>query len=192
MSTHKTRPLPNGRNGFTLVEILIVLAIIATVLAIGLPAIERVTQQRTASAARKFVGLVRSMRNDSILLSSIHRLNIDLEKAEWIVEEQKEHRAIQDSKGRSGDSGSGNFEPAEKYSKKATPLPSGTQFLGIMKEGEGLVQQGRVMIHFFPNGYNEGAILYLGRTGDKNVSFSIKIPVTGKVELLPGAVQTFQ
>src|SRR5580700_4277313 len=74
-----TKRLPSRRQlgGFTLIEILIVLGIISMVMAMGLPAIERVTYQRVNSTTRKFIGLVRTIRNDSILLNLVQRLAID-------------------------------------------------------------------------------------------------------------------
>lgn len=181
------------RRGFTLLEILLVLAIIAMVMALGLPAIQRVTYQRINSTTRKFVGLIRTVRNDAVLLNSMYRLVIDLDHKQYWIENQREAKLLDDTvpdkkkKPKKGEEAPpSNFNLAPKYSKEPMPMPDGVVFDGVFKEREGLVKEGRVYIHFFANGFNEPAILYLKRDGNKNISYSLVIRSTsGKVDILP-------
>lgn len=197
-TTTSNRSDRSKRSGFTLIEILIVLAIIATVMAIGLPAISRITYQKINSTTRKFVGLIRTVRNDSILLTNIYRIAFDLDKNTWWVEGQRELRSLEPPPSnkirRNQDQPPpSNFQIVEKYSKKPVPMPEGVAFVGILKEDLALQTKGISYIHFFPNGFNEQAILYIARRGDQpGKGYSIVIRATsGRVEILPKFVQSF-
>ncbi len=195
-----TRTISSKSRGFTLLEILLVMAIIAMVMALGLPAIQRVTYQRINSTTRKFVGLVRTVRNDAVLLNTIYRLAIDMDKKTYWIESQREAKRINEStedtrkkkKGKKGEEPPSNFVMAPKYSKEPIPFPDGVAFDGVFKEREGLINEGTAYIHFFPSGFNEQAILYLKRTGSKTVSYSLVIrPTSGKVDIFQEAVANF-
>lgn len=196
-----TQALFNQR-GFTLIEILIVVAIISMVMAMGLPALQRVTYQRVASTTRKFVGLTRTVRNDAVLLNKVHRLVINLDKNQWWVESQKQFELLASvdpdapkPKQKIGDKDKeppSNFTIADKYSKTPTDLPGGVAFGGVLKEGEPFYQKGVAYIHFFPNGYNDQAILYVRKDGAEQDSYSVVIkPTGGKVDIEGGHVGKF-
>jgi Tfp pilus assembly protein FimT len=174
------------------------MAIIAAVMAIGLPAIQRVTYQRINSTTRKFVGLIRTVRNDAVLLNNIYRLTIDLDKKTYWIETQREQALLSepvavDPKKKSVAGSSSNFNMAPKYSKKPLPMPDGVAFDGVLKEKEGLIKEGMAYVHFFPNGFNEQAVLYLKREGTDVVSYSLVIrPTSGKVDIYPQKVTSFE
>jgi len=190
------KPQPS-QAGFTLIEILIVLGIISLVMSIGLPAIQRVTYQQVNSTTRKFVGTVRTIRNDAILLNTVHRLAFDLDHRSWWVERQKqllpigeaEAQNLPQKKKKEGEEPevgpTGNFEYAPKYSSKAIALPPGVAMAGVLKEQEGLRGEGVVYIHFFPNGFNDQAILYITRDGStREEGYSVLVRATGgRVEI---------
>ncbi len=182
--TLKTTSVPITKNerGFTLVEVLLVLAVMAFVLSLGLPAMQRVTSQTLNSTARKFIGTIRTIRNDAILLSNTHRLAIDIDKNTWWVELQKRRGLLdnpdvapEDREQLEGSSSFATFEVAEKYAKGPTPLPDGVLFQGVFKEKEGLFDQGIAYINFFPNGYVESSILFLNRTQLDPAAFALEL-----------------
>jgi prepilin-type N-terminal cleavage/methylation domain-containing protein len=189
--------------GFTLIEVLIVLAIISFVMALALPSIERVTYQRINSTTRKFVGLVRTIRNDSILLNSIYRLAIDFDRKTYWVESQKEFKLLaavtepnpkeKKNRNQNEDTTQSNFSFAEKYSKKPIPMPDGVVFDGVLKEKEGFRKDGIVYINFFPNGFNDAAIIYFARDGAKSTSgYSVLVrPTLGRVEVYSERLTSF-
>ena len=134
--------------GFTLVEILLVLAIIGMVMALGLPAIQRVTYQRVNSTTRKFVGLIRTIRNDAVLLNNIYRLVIDLDRKLYWVESQREQKQlveddpqVKKSKKKKGDEPPPNFLFATKYSKKPIPMPDGVALTVYLKNARALLNK---------------------------------------------------
>ena len=189
-----------GVSGFTLIEILLVLGIVVLVLSYGIPVISRVTGQNINTSARKFTALVRGVRTDAILLNTIYRLNLDLDKNTYFVENLKSAQLIsessllskkQDPKNKNTEADIG-FTPSEKYFKEPKPLPSGVVFNGILKENEGLVKDGTAYIYFFPNGLNEKAILYLNYQSAKEGGFSLLIhPNGGKVDFFKERIANF-
>jgi len=189
-----------GNNlGFTLIEILIVLTIITMVLSIGIPAVQNVTYQRVNSSTRRFIGLIRTVRNDAVLLQTIYRLVLDLENKTYWVESQKSFKPISEivepdkKRKNKSEPPPSDFSFAEKYSKKPIEMPQGVVFSGVLKEQEGFRKDGIVYIHFFPNGFTEQSILYLTKDGDKEVAYSLVLrPTSGKVELDRGKVASFE
>lgn len=182
------------------------MAIISFVIAMGLPAIERITLQRLNSTTRRFVGIVRTVRNDSILLNNVYRLAIDLEKQRYWVESQREQRLLgqeeleeannpkKKKKRKRGEPEErpSNFQMAEKFSREPIAMPGGVIFDGVLKEREGLIKEGIAYVHFFPNGYTEQAILYLAKEGSGTTGYSLVIrPTLGKVEIVASRVSDF-
>ncbi len=185
----------------TLIEILIVLAIVSMVMSLGLPSLQRVTYQQINSTTRKFVGVVRTVRNDSILLNSIHRLAFNLDENKWWVETQDSQKLLEssdlvaayDKEGKVITKRNG-FSINPKYSKdgEANNLPNGVVISKILKESEGLVEKGLVYIHIFPNGSAEHSILYLKRSGSDEISYSVLIrPTGGRVDVINGEEKAF-
>jgi len=204
MTTFPPTELPRRqqRRGFTLIEILIVLAIIAMVVGLGLPAISRVTAQRLNSTTRQFSGMVKTLRNDAILLNSVHRLAVDFEKGEYWIEQQQQAGALLDDpltpppekkKLKKGEPPPPNgFGMAEKYGGKRLPFPGGVKILQVVKEQEGLKKEGLVYIHFFPNGFNEPAMIVLTRANDDTAGYTLVIrPASGNVQIVPAILKSF-
>ena len=189
-------------SGFTLIEILLVLAIVVLILSFGMPVVSRITGQNITTSARKFTSLVRGVRTDAILLSSIYRLKLDLDKNTYLVEYQKQPGLLSESallsfkpdpksqqKTEPPDSG---FAVADKYFKEPKPLPAGVVFNGVLKEKEGQVVDGFAYIYFFPNGLNEKAILYFNSKSAKEGGYSLYIhPTAGKVDFFKTKVTQF-
>lgn len=141
------------------------------------------------------------IRSDSILLNNVYRLVIDFDRKAYWVENQREFKLLneeeedvkKDKKKKKGDEEPpSNFILAEKYSKQPIPLPSGIAIDGVVKEREGLKKEGLVYIHFFPNGYNEQALIFLNRDGVTSKGYTLFLrPTLGKVEVLKGEIATF-
>ncbi len=177
--TISSRSNRSSQAAFTLVEILIVLGIISMVMSIGLPAIQRVTYQKVNSTTRKLVGVMRSIRNDAILLNTVHRIAFDMDRRLWWVEKQKSFQLLSDQdsaqpvKKQKGSKEvveigpTGNFQYAEKYNTKPQKWPDGVSIGGVLTETEGFRGEGLAYIHFFPNGFNDKAIVYITREGAK-------------------------
>lgn len=169
-------------------------------MSVGLPAIDRVTYQQVNSTTRKMVGLVRSVRNDAVLLNLVYRIAFDLEKQTWWVETQKSFQLLQPEaaydpnkkKKKDEEPPPSNFAPADKYSKKPVKFPNGVEIRGVLKEQTGNIKSGIAYVHFFPNGFAEQAILYLTKEGAETIAYSVIIrPTSGRVEIFPSEITSF-
>lgn len=166
------------------------------VMSIGLPAISQVTGHRLNSTTRQFVGLIRTIRNDAILLNQTHRLAVDLGKRTYWVEQQTRDGLLSEVEDprdkKKGAVAPSQFAMAPKYSKEAREMPGGIEFNGVYKEREGLRNEGLVYIHFFPNGINDQAILYLSKVGSPESTYSLIVrPTSGRVDIARETVKDF-
>lgn len=165
----------------------------------GLPAISRVTYQQLNSTSRRFVGLVRTVRNDAILLSTVHRLAINMDDQSWWVETQRKFELLSDSpveavkaskNSKKKEPPPSNFEIAEKFGKKPRTLPDGVIFDGVVKQRDGAQRQGVAYIHFFPNGYTEPATIYLNRASKGSTGYALELkPPLGKVAIFRESIE---
>jgi len=187
------------QKGFTLIEILLVLGIIAMVSSIGIPAVGKLAFQRVSGATRRFVGTLRSVRNDSILLNRIYRLAINFEDQTWWVENQNQLSVLgnetqagaeKDPKNPQPESG---FSLDKKYGSKPKQLPGGVVFKGVLTERDGKLEKGLAYIHFFPSGYAEQSIVYLNKKGMESGGYSLYVqPASGKIEVFNRRVNSFE
>ncbi|MGZ6290536.1 MAG: pilus assembly FimT family protein, partial [Bdellovibrionota bacterium] len=74
-------------SGFTLIEILIVIGLIALVSAIAIPSLTNVFRSSAESYARQTALLLREARDRALLTDKLIRLRIDLDKQEFWLEE---------------------------------------------------------------------------------------------------------
>lgn len=131
------------------------------------------------------------------MLNKIYRLSVDLDHQTYWVDSQKNFELLdeQDSmpgktKAASTEKESDNFEKVEKYSPRPLPLPRGVAFSGIyLERQDGVVKQGVTHIHFFPNGSNDGFILYLSRSAQEDPYYSLVVTRNLSVSVVPGRVK---
>lgn len=199
MTSSLTNALESRKRGFTLIEILLVLGIIAMVTSIGIPAVGRLTYQRVAGTTRRFVGTLRSVRNDAILLNKVCRLVVNFEDQTWWVENQNQLSILgSDTQTGSAPATDGQdqvtgFSLDTKYGAKPRELPGGVVFDGILTERDGFFRSGVAYIHFFPSGYAEQSLLYLNKQGVEGGGYSLYVqPASGKIEVFNRRVISFE
>jgi len=190
-----------SQSGFTLIEILLVLAIAVMLISFGMPVVSRITGQNITTTARKLTSVLRGVRTDAILLNTIYRLSLDLDKNTYLVEVQNSPGLLseeallskQDDPKKKGEPASPSpFSTADKYFKEPKELPGGVVFNGVLKEKEGLVKTGTAYIYFFPNGFNEKAIIIFNSQTAKEGGYSLVLqPTAGKVEFFKKRVDQF-
>lgn len=196
--------------GFTLVEILIVLGIMGTVVAMGLSRIKR-KDNNLKSVARKMLVMTKEVRNRARLTGSTYRIVFQLSDQEpsyWVesaqgrqkreTEEQRKKReddeknnSRETSPGRSGKSSSSHhssgFSRDEKFGKKPRTLPSGLFFGSIEIAGVlDPAKSGTEFVYFSPDGFAEASLIQI--TDRKKLTWSLAInPLTGQLDIIPEA-----
>lgn len=100
-----------AKNGFTLIELVMVMAIISVVAAIVLPRLDPfVPERRLKSAARRLSGTITLAYGESISRNKTYRLYLDPSKDTYWVVEMKEQKDEGDSRGAIGITLGTNFE----------------------------------------------------------------------------------
>jgi general secretion pathway protein H len=186
-----------GRAGFTLIEIMVVIGIIAAVLAIGAPRLLGTANSMRASI-RKLAVLTREIRNVARLTNSTGRLVIQMDEEKghsyWVetasgnallltAEQERELERLTELQ-REEQGPKAAFKPDSRLVRSPISLPRGL-FFGSVELGakDTTLTEGKAYIHFFPAGLSEEAAIYI--TDRKTLNWTITIhPLTGRAEVL--------
>lgn len=135
-----------GGKGFTLIELIIVLVILAAVLTITFPRMEAFfSGSYLKSSTRRLVGTIRYLHDRSATTGKRLRLCYDLDEDEYWIEEENEE---------------GEFEELKTVLGRREALPEGISFLDIITP-EGKMNSGQTFTLFFPKGYVTKSIIHL-------------------------------
>lgn len=173
-------------------EILVVLVILAGMAVIGLPRLFK-NNDNIRKVARNFTTLTKEVRNRARLKNVTARLVFDMTAEPhryWVEYTQGsapvdanlyDPRRVQD------------YKPATTYvrdevlTKKERELPSNLYFAVVETVNtREPVSQGMVYIHFFPEGFVEGAVIQVTNRKDLTWTFAIS-PLTGQAQIFEEA-----
>lgn len=163
----------------TLVEIMVVMAIISVIIMATAGGLGGIFEARLSAAANKMSGMVRYGYSLAALRGKVHRLVIDIEGGAYHIEEveptpscalveedtEKETR----TSGTQGVSGS----KVEDNRVRSQKLPEGVRISGVYTKHNGKpVEEGSESIYFFPDGTAEKAFVWLT---DEDVVFTLEV-----------------
>jgi prepilin-type N-terminal cleavage/methylation domain-containing protein len=186
----------NSQIGFTLVEIMIVIAIIAGVLAVGVPKMFS-SSTRMRAAIRKIAVMTRDIRNNSRLYGVTTRLVISLDKNKGYTysvesspgvvlmrtELQEEELAKLTDAQAEGEKKKTDFTPETRVLKRPISLPKGLIFEDVEKAGRSdAITEDKAYINFYPQGLSEESAIHLGNGKDLHWTIVIN-PLTGRADL---------
>lgn len=87
-----TFPAPGSRahraSAFTLVELVLIMALLGAVLFLVLPSFQSLLQGTVEKEVNRLTGVIRLLRNEAVLTRRPYRLVIDLKQHEYVVEER--------------------------------------------------------------------------------------------------------
>jgi general secretion pathway protein H len=165
--------------GFTLIELMISIAIIAFVVAVGIPKLGRSTGSQFKAIARKIIVLNKELHHYARLKNKTYRLVMDFGDAEHapiFYVESASGAQLADSPDASptpsrkkGDDKKpkGPFSVDQEVLKKPISLPYGVTFEDVESETYPKpIKEGKAYIHFYPQGLVQRTIIHL-HGGDK-------------------------
>jgi general secretion pathway protein H len=159
-------------NGFTLLEIVVVLFIIGLLLLLIYPKIQTLTENGLQSASRHLVGTIQYLYHESMANRQIRRLSYDLQGRAYQVQ------AI-NSVGESA-------TPASIGSR--VPLPQGVAFQDVVTLRQGKVTEGEAFTQFYPAGLVEKTVIHLTDQDQRVFTLDIN-PLTGRVKVYEGYIE---
>ncbi len=186
------------KNGFTLIEVMIVIAIIAGLIAVGAPRLLK-KDANMKTTARQLAVLVKEIRNRAKLFNSTYRLVIRMEKGSesyWVkkgngpqmVDPEQIAKELEDrNKPKEEGAPPPLFTMDKALSKKERALPSTMSFVQVetMNMSQPL-SSGVAYIHFFPQGMMEASAIQI--TDNKNTWTLVFNPLTGQADIIEKAV----
>lgn len=188
-----------NKKAFTLIELLIVLAIFGLVMGLGYPQVKRIFRSNLKSAAGQMSGMIRYGYDVSVIKGRIHRIAFDFDKSLYKLEvsntdelvsleeetTQKEEQKKTDLLSKDEPQKAPAFSPSEGEAGKDKKLPSGIIFDSVENVSTKKKRTTDVAyLYFFPAGLTEDVIIRF--SGEKNNTgfYSLRVnPANAKTRI---------
>jgi prepilin-type N-terminal cleavage/methylation domain-containing protein len=181
------------RRGFTLVELLVTMALIALIGAFSVPRLTSVFRISLGSSAREIASTVKETYNAAVMTGRVHRVAFDLKKGEYWAESGPANMLLETDQSRElaerrrklvDDKEKAKQKPIFQLDRAITrtkrSLPRGVKFSQIYTEQFKEPQtEGVVYAHFFPHGLAEKTALFLEDLSKNFVTLTIS-PIVAK------------
>ena len=166
----------SNSKGYTIVELVVVIFILGSIVAIAVPNIIERTDIKLKSASRNLSGTIRYLYNEAILRKEIYKLVFDIEEGEYWSEVLEGNE----------------FVKKEDFIFKKKSLPSGVDFENIETERtKGEVGSGEEpFLLFLPSGYMDAAIIHLKTRKDNYFTLSTN-PYTGITKVYDNYIEFY-
>lgn len=189
----------SGVEGFTLLEVLVTIGLIAIISAIVIPDIGQIFRESLEAYARKSANLYREARDHALLTSRVVRVRIDLDEQKYWVEEadgsfllptekmieerkEKLERLSEEEKLKFADP----FRMVKSITSRKTPVPDGIRVAGMLTpRSSQLIEEGIGDFYYFPHGAAENAVIHIENLEGEKRSLVIQ-PITGKTKVEVG------
>ncbi len=187
-------------NGFSLIEMLIVIALMAVIALVAAPSISSVLRVSLNSATRELASVIKEAYNSAVVTGKVHRVVYDLRKQQYWVErgpatllldttESKEREERRKRFAKPDDKPPPSVFALDKtVTRSKKDLPRGVTYEDILtQQYPEPVTEGVVYTHIFPHGLAEQTIIHLTDVGKKRISLVIT-PLVGKTDLYEGYI----
>jgi prepilin-type N-terminal cleavage/methylation domain-containing protein len=196
-------PLGKGEEGFSLIELLVVVALMALIGTMAIPSISNVFKISLGSTTRDLATTIRYAYNAAMMTKKVHRLVYDLKAHRYWVEvgpqsmlmETEETRAKAERARRFAKSDDDEAEKKKKeeesgfslasyVTRKKNDLPRGVIFEDVTTEQtKDPITQGTAYTHFFPHGIIEQTVIHLKDTSNHRATL-IVAPLVGRTKVI--------
>ena len=188
--------LRGAQAGFTLVELLVVIALIGLIGTFALPSVNNFFKLSMNSSTREMASIVKETYNSTAMSGKVHRLAFDFKAGEFWVEsgpntllldtvESKEKEDRRKKFSRPGEEPKDTgFSLDKSVTRNKIALPRGVSFEDILTEQSPIpITEGMAYVHFFPHGLTEKSVIHLQDTSDHHVTLVIS-PLIGRTRLI--------
>ncbi|WII71932.1 type II secretion system protein [Bdellovibrio sp. 22V] len=184
-----------SQKGFTLIEIMIVLAIMGALIAIGVPRLMN-KEENVKTVARHLLVLSKEIRNKARLTNSTYRLVIDMDPQEpkyWVekasgpqkIDPELYEKEKEEEKGE--DAPPPLFQLDKSLTKKEKVLPGKLRFISVETVNmKAPMTDGIAYIHFFPEGFVEAAAVQI-QMANNSIWTLVFNPLTGQADIIEKA-----
>lgn len=193
----KKAPGRSLQSGFSLLELLVVLAILGLIFAVAIPSMSRFFGVSIQTTTREVATTIRNAFNGAVVTGKVYRLVYDIDKSKYWVEEgpagvlvdteeakKNRERFGRKKKEKSPDQAkSEGFQMAKAVTRKPIGLPLGISFDDVITPASSVpVSKGRAYTHFFPHGLAEQTLVHLKDTSGHRISLVIQA-TSGQTEI---------
>jgi prepilin-type N-terminal cleavage/methylation domain-containing protein len=184
-----------NKRGFSLIEMLVVMGIIALIASVALPSVSSYFQISLNSAARDLATVIKEAYNAAVITGKVYRMAYDFKnKTYWVevgpadalldtkeTKEKEERRKRFSRLSSSQEKSAFNLDPT--ITRKKMPLPRGVEYEDIItQQSADPIKEGTAYTHFFPHGLTEQTVIHLQDQSKHHASLVIT-PLIGNTEL---------
>lgn len=195
MASTKTSTPTIPRNGFSLLEMLVVVALIALVTLFALPSITSYFRVSLGTASRELAGTIKEAYNSAVITGRVHRIVYDLTKHQYWVESgpptllldseasaERERRRKRFALEKDEPPPS-PFKLERAVTRKKAELPTGVTFEDVVtQKTKEPITAGLAYTHVFPHGLTERTLIHIQDTSKHHNTLVIS-PLVGKTDL---------
>lgn len=159
--------------GFTLLEIVVVILIMGLLLLLVYPKVQVLTEDGLRTGSRELVGAIQRLYHESMATRQVHRLTYGIRTGVYrvqTVDPRQSPSAFAAEEGR------------------LSAMPRGVLFQDVVTVRQGKVTEGEAFTHFYPTGLAENTVIHLTDGDRRSVTLAVN-PLTGRVKVLDGYVE---
>lgn len=179
--------------GFSLLELMVVLLLVATFVGIAIPTFRSLSGSKLKSTANQLLGLIRDTYARASLSGKTCRIVFDMDKKEYWVEESadtvkvktqaQEEEEAQENRSNAVPVKAPEFKPVEDELGEKHQLPEDIYFRSIwIDRFKERANKGQAALYFFPDGYTEEAQIVIADDPEGKRLYNLVVePLTGSV-----------
>lgn len=164
----------DSRRALSLIEVLFVITLIGLVMTLAVPKMNKIFRASVQSSVRRFASLVRFTYDQAVLTGKVHRIVLDLDKQQWMIQ-SADPGSLPIDELKSQYSREYTYKPKEDEfdtltQKDTQRIPKGVRLVEasswrIGKEG---ISKGVVSIYAFPSGFIDEASVVLSESNTQS------------------------